>query len=288
MKNIPIFYDEKMAVNEKQPSLSAKKPKLLVDQWLKRNLPIEIMAVTPVTNEQFYLSHDKKHVDDILTLKKANGMQTKSQELSDSLKWTSGSLLCAAKYALKHGLAVSPTSGFHHAEYDKSMGFCTFNGLMITAQTLLAQGVCKKIGILDCDQHYGNGTEDIIEYFNLEDSILHITAQKDYYPLPAYNEDFLKKLPAFLEYLVECDLLIYQAGADCHIADPYGGFLTSQEMQLRDKIVFTFCRENNLPLVWNLAGGYQEEKHSSGDVSIQKVLDLHNTTLQECINVYVS
>ncbi len=48
-------------------------------------------------------------------------------------------------------------------------------------------------------------------------------------------------------------------------------------MILRDRIVFQFAKDNNIPLVWNLAGGYQEP--------IEKVLDLHENTLQECLKV---
>lgn len=69
--------------------------------------------------------------------------------------------------------------------------------------------------------------------------------------------------------------------------DPHGGFLTSKQMRERDAIVFAFCYANNIPLVWNLAGGYQEELLPNGQTSIQKVLDLHHASMQECAKVYL-
>lgn len=57
-------------------------------------------------------------------------------------------------------------------------------------------------------------------------------------------------------------------------------------MRLRDNTVFEFSKQTNIPLVWNLAGGYQEDKNQDGTISIQKVLDLHTATLEECLKLY--
>ena len=50
-------------------------------------------------------------------------------------------------------------------------------------------------------------------------------------------------------------------------------------MKRRDDIVFGTARKLDKPIVWNLAGGYQEP--------LQKVLDIHNNTLQACLNNYI-
>ena len=65
-------------------------------------------------------------------------------------------------------------------------------------------------------------------------------------------------------------MILYQAGADPHVDDPLGGMLTSSQMYERDKLVFETARERGVPVVWNLAGGYQ--------TPIEKVLELHLTT----------
>ena len=100
----------------------------------------------------------------MLDLSIDNGFGNRNAQVAASLPYTSGSLLAAARHALEHRENVcSPTSGFHHAGYDSAEGFCTFNGLMVTALALLEEGVVRSIGILDCDAHYGNGTDDIVQ-----------------------------------------------------------------------------------------------------------------------------
>ena len=57
------------------------------------------------------------------------------------------SLLSAARGALSNGLvACSPTSGFHHAGYESGYGYCTFNGLMVCALALKAEGKVSRVG----------------------------------------------------------------------------------------------------------------------------------------------
>lgn len=53
--------------------------------------------------------------------------------------------------------AVRPPG--HHAERDKSVGFCLFNNIAIAVQKLVNKG--KKVFILDIDSHHGNGTQSI-------------------------------------------------------------------------------------------------------------------------------
>lgn len=285
MKTIPVFFNDKMVVKKVLESPSPRKPSMVVEQWLSKGFKMDIKDVLPISSAQIKTAHSSDFVDGIMSGEIENGFRTKDKEVIDSLPYTSGSFLQAAKEALKNGkVAVSPTSGYHHATHKAAMGYCTFNGLMIAAIDLLKSESVKKIAILDCDHHYGNGTDDIINELDLSHQIVHITARRSY---PYNAVEFFKLLPQFLESFKKCDIIFYQAGADCHINDPFGGFLTTEEMQKRDRIVFEFCKENNLPIVWNLAGGYQEEKLPNGTNSIQKVLDLHNNTMQECQNVFI-
>jgi acetoin utilization deacetylase AcuC-like enzyme len=62
-------------------------------------------------------------------------------------------------------------------------------------------------------------------------------------------------LPVVVRGFAGYDLLLYQAGADPHIDDPLGGFLTTDELAERDRIVFSVAKEIGIPVVWNLAGG---------------------------------
>ena len=49
----------------------------------------------------------------------------------------------------------------HHACYDRSMGFCVFNNVAISAKYLINRYGLENIAIIDFDVHHGNGTQDI-------------------------------------------------------------------------------------------------------------------------------
>lgn len=46
--------------------------------------------------------------------------------------------------------------------------------------------------------------------------------------------------------------------------------------------MFNVLAQLGIPVVWNLAGGYQREL----DGSIPKVLEIHDNTMRECARVY--
>ncbi len=281
MKRLPVFFSPKMVVNVIFETPSPRKPGEVVAQWQER-YPIDILDFPPASVSDFYLAHHKGHVDGLLSLNINNGMETRHQEVIDSLPWTVGSMVAAAKHALTHQVAVSPTSGFHHAGYDFSWGFCTLNGLLIAAQKLLLEDAVGKVGILDFDQHQGDGSEDILMKLGLQERIVHLTGRTNY---PREAEPFFSMMPSLLSNLRGCDIVLYQAGADQHIDDPLGGFLDNAQLRMRDRHVFEFMHAQSIPVAWNLAGGYQETK-VDGVRSIQKVLDIHNATLEECLRVY--
>lgn len=269
---LKVFYCPQQSVPENESySPSAGKPERLMVQWRER-YPIEVLAPTPVTPQELCLAHDPDYVLPVLAGQRENGFNNTSAAVAASLPWTTGSLVSAARHVLENGgAACSPTSGFHHASYSRGRAFCTFNGLMVAA--LLLKDRVRRIGILDCDYHYGDGTDDIIERLKV-DHVSHYTTGGEETQDP---EEFLQRLPQLLTNM-QADLLLYQAGADAHLWDPLGGWMTSGQMRRRDRAVFRWCRQNNVPVVWNLAGGYQED--------FQNVLDLHHATLEECLAAY--
>lgn len=274
MKKIKVFYmPEQTVENAESFSPSAGKPAKAVESWLKLGMPIEVVPFKPMSRAHIALAHEVSHVQGVLSGQRRNGFGNTLKSVRKSLAYTTGSMTAAALYAFdKREIAVSPTSGFHHAGHDHSGGFCTFNGLVVAAQVLKLYRSVGKVGILDCDQHAGDGTENIMKTLKL-DYIKHWSLG---YKGPGSNgaEEWLAKFPQILEETFgDVDVLIYQAGADPWINDPLGGRLTKEQLRKRDEIVFAFCKAKNIGCAWNLAGGYS--------TPFQHVLDIHNNTMIE-------
>jgi acetoin utilization deacetylase AcuC-like enzyme len=190
-------------------------------------------------------------------------------------------MLASAREALaSRRVAVAPVSGFHHACHDQAGGFCTFNGLMVAACVLYLEGLIRRIGILDFDQHYGNGTDDIIAALGVQ-WVNHITAGAHWRYVNQATE-FLDAIPEMVDQMRGCDLILYQAGADPHIDDPYGGWLTTDQLYERDMRVFNAAAKHGVPLAWNLAGGYQR----TAEGGIEPVLRIHRNTMYACLTTY--
>ena len=281
-QRIPVFYSPEMVAHFDSFSPSAGKPASVVEAWLAIELLIELIAPVPVTTTQLKLTHSANYVDKILTCEIKNGFGNKLPDVAKTLQFTTGAMLCAAREAIKNGkVAVAPCSGFHHAGYESAFGYCTFNGLMVTAMVLKAEGLVNKVGILDFDMHYGDGTDALIEHHKAAAWIKHYSAGNEYLSAKQADE-FLARIPELVLEIRDCDVILYQAGADPHINDPLGGFLTTEQLRERDKCVFLAAEYLDIPIAWNLAGGYQIES----DGGIQAVLEIHNNTMHECCNVY--
>lgn len=279
---IPTFFDPRQCAPQTSFSPSSSKPCLAVQRWQTLKLDIEIKGFDPATEADLCLAHDPEYVRGVLTCKVPNGFSNTSSEVAASLPWTTGSMVAAALHvgeAAKRGepaAACSPTSGFHHAHYSFAHGYCTFNGLVVAARKLVAAGL--KPCILDCDFHFGDGTDQIIEHLALNE-IEHWTAGLSY-GRRHRAAAMLDAIDDALEKMARqgVKVVLYQAGADQHVDDPLGGLLGTTEMKARDAMVFDRCRQLGMNVAWNLAGGYQ--------TPIEKVIKLHTNTMKECINVF--
>lgn len=281
-----IFYRPEMSADSGGYSPSAKKPDLVVQDWKGKFGPSSPHPLTaypapefvsdfdPVTVDDIKLVHDSEFVDSIMSLKARNGHGNHSAEVRDTLLWTSGSLYAGCVAALSDGLTCSPTSGFHHANYDDCHGFCTFNGLMVAAAKLMENGQVGRVSIIDFDAHWGDGCVDILKKLpRYGDRIQYVHASD----LPDDPEQFIAQIKPTLDGMDGTDLVIYQAGADMHEDDPLGmgTGLSNEQLEERDYEVFSWCNKNAFPICWNFAGGYQRDEN--GDIS--KVLDIHRNTL---------
>lgn len=210
-----------------------------------------------------------------------------SEQLRDAVLTIQGGQLLAAEIALQEGIAANIAQGFHHAGYDYGSGYCTFNGLALIAQ----QYPNKKIFVLDCDQHGGNGTGEFSERL---DNLFNFTIYGLRFGHVEHSRslgrsvdrhkgsfsDYYRALLEGFEYIHQwqTDLIIYQAGVDCHQDDPYGSkWFNTEHLYFRDQLVFEFAKKYDIPIMFVLAGGYQ---------NINTLTSLHTNTFIAANKVY--
>lgn len=190
---------------------------------------------------------------------------------------SAGATLAACRSALARdggtACAVNLAGGTHHAHRDFGSGFCVFNDAAIAALAMRAEHRVRRVAIVDCDVHQGDGTAAILadepEVFTCS---LHgaknfpfrkQTSDLDI-ELPDKTGDtaYLTALDAALQSVFERaqpELVIYLAGADPYAGDRLGRLALSIDgLRLRDERVLAACRDASVPVAIAMAGGYAE------------------------------
>lgn len=184
-----------------------------------------------------------------------------------------GGTILTAKLALKFGIACNTAGGTHHAFPHYGAGFCIFNDLAIAAALLLHQRLVRNLLIIDLDVHQGDGTAWIFQHqpqvftfsmhcganfpgtkqvSDLDVSLAVGTEDADYLACLAQH------LPDLLTQ-VRPDLVLYDAGVDCHQDDRLGKLaLSDQGLYERDQMVLGACAAAGYPVACVIGGGYGE------------------------------
>ena len=254
-------------------SPSWRKPKEFMKEMAHDIVEAGLCVETAESAENLLpLVHSIAHIRAVKRGLEPNGFGTLDKDAAESCFYTAGGMVKGVELAKQGISSCVPVSGFHHAGYAFSGGFCTFNGLALAA--VVAEGHGMNPGVLDLDMHYGNGTVDI--FAKLGKEYPHWTYGGEKYASQDKGELFLGDLPRILKDKFDgCDVLLFQAGADPHINDPLGGCLTTEHLRKRDQIVFEYCKARGIPVVWDLAGGYQNP--------LSKVMEVHRNTFAEWI-----
>jgi acetoin utilization deacetylase AcuC-like enzyme len=190
-------------------------------------------------------------------------------QFAESVALIWGGHFAACRLALDARVVFHPVSGAHHARRERGGGFCTFNFLAGASRRLLDEGVVHRVLVVDLDAHQGDGTHALtaddprVALFDIAGSnwIGEFDTDRVIYKVARGPEDYrthLARLPAMLDHF-KPDLLQYQAGVDCHEYDPVGGIAGIDEAFLleRDRFVIHEVAARQIPLVINLAGGYE-------------------------------
>lgn len=200
---------------------------------------------------------------------------------------TVGGTLAACRAALEDGVSANLAGGTHHAYADHGEGYCVFNDAAIAARAMQAEGRVRRVVIIDCDVHQGNGTAALLR----ADPTIYtfsIHGAKNY---PAHKEvsDLDLELPdgttddRYLTLVEEgtrralaasgADLAIYLAGADPYEHDRLGRMkVTMAGLAERDRLVFGLCRAAGLPVAVAMAGGYAPD--------IDDIVRIHAETIR--------
>lgn len=211
-----------------------------------------------------------------------------SPEMVERSRRSSGATIAACRAALEDGFAANLAGGTHHAFPGSGQGFCVFNDSAIAARAMQAEGRTRRIVIIDCDVHQGNGTAAILASdptiftFSIHGA-KNFPFHKEQSDLDVELEDgtedatYLAALAAGLRQALDeaqADLAIYLAGADPFVGDRLGRLALSKTgLAARDRLVFDFCQTAGLPVAITMSGGYAPQ--------IEDIVDIHFQTIRE-------
>ena len=91
-----------------------------------------------------------------------------------------GALEAVLQGNLKNAYALSRPPG-HHCTSDTPMGFCLMANIAIAVEAALANGLAKRIAVVDWDVHHSNGTEAI--FYDRADVLTISVHQENNFPV---------------------------------------------------------------------------------------------------------
>ena len=272
-----------------------------IDKYALLRLRLEAQAVAgapftfiephAATDDELGRVHDRGYLGRVLA-----GTLTREEIRRIGFPWSpalverslrsTGAAVDAAAAALEDGVAASLAGGTHHAGTDWGEGYCVFNDTAVAAREMQARGAARRVLILDCDVHQGNGTAEI---FAADPTVftMSIHGARNFpvrkrpssldVPLEdgTGDEEYLRLLePAVAESLerARADLVLYIAGADPYIGDRLGRLaLTKAGLLARDRLVLDAVRASNAAIAIVCGGGYCPD--------LEAIVDIHAATM---------
>ncbi|WP_086437621.1 histone deacetylase family protein [Altererythrobacter xiamenensis] len=265
---------------------------LVMEALRASGAPITEHAPDPMPREWLEAVHCPTYVDEVFRAEVPREKERRigfpvTPHIASRVRHTNGGTWLAAQLAKQHGYAANSAAGSHHALHDTGAGYCVFNDLAVAANRLIAEGDARRILIVDCDVHQGDGTASLTagraDIFTLS---LH--AEKNFpvrkarssldVNLPdgmnddGYMEALTRHLPDIMADF-EPDLVLYQAGVDPHGDDKLGRLdLTDEGLRARDRYVVSEARRRGLPIASALGGGYGDDQGAVGERHARSML----------------
>jgi len=130
------------------------------------------VAVTEVADRDVLRVHDADYLERIVKTCAAGAPYIDAPDSAicgrsyEIARFAAGSVLNAVEGVMdgrwKNAFCAVRPPG-HHAERDRSMGFCLLNNVAIAVEHLIREHGLEKVMILDWDVHHGNGTQHTFE-----------------------------------------------------------------------------------------------------------------------------
>lgn len=215
-----------------------------------------------------------------------------SESLVERSFYATGGTICAAREALDQGIASNLAGGTHHAFPERGEGFCVLNDVAVAVQVLRRDRLARRVAIVDCDVHQGNGTATI--FANDNDVFTFSMHAAKNYPLfkarssldielpdgtgdDVYLDQLKNRLPAVFEHQPE--IVFYLGGADPFVRDRLGRLSLSIEgLRQRDAYVLRECRDRMIPIVTVMSGGYGE--------NVDDTVEIHCNTIRSVVSIF--
>lgn len=272
-----------------------EKYRLLRERVLATGLvaPENLLVPHAATDEEILRVHDPEYLRRVATgeLERAEVRRIGfpwSPAMVERSRRSAGGTIEACRTALEEGAAVNLAGGTHHAFRDRGEGYCVFNDAAIAARAMQVEKRVRRVLVIDCDVHQGNGTAAI---FADDPTVFTFSIHgRNNFPFHKERSDLDVELPdgtADAEYLAalevglaravpaaRADLAIYVSGADPHERDRLGRLQVSRAGLLaRDARVFERCRWAGLPVAVVMAGGYNLDVAETVEVHLQTVAE---------------
>jgi len=264
---------------------------LRLQERIASDTNFKIHTVNEKDDSVFHLMHSEKLIESYKTgipreLAESSGFQWQKDFYGWLLNATWAHIY-SAKAALEYGYGLTLSNeGGHHAEFDRGLGFCPVNNLVITSRYLFNNGLANKVAILDTDIHFGNGTHSLVkddprilscdiwkyklehwEYTPPGENIVHFQVQN--------AAEYFEKLDIVLNRIKDFkpDIVIYYLGLDVLNTDRMSGIENFDEdaLKKRTKMVGEFLRKNKMPVTIALGGGYINYQKSQEEIKNQRV-----------------
>jgi acetoin utilization deacetylase AcuC-like enzyme len=165
------------------------------------------------------------------------------------------------------------------------------NDVAVGIKKLQQEKKVKRIAVIDCDLHQGNGTAKIFQgdetvfTFSIHQEHLYPIKETsdwdigldDYASDATYNHYLRSAVPKIIEKH-KPQFIVFVAGADPYKDDQLGTLqLTKKGLEERDQIVIDGCRKNKIPVAIVLAGGYA--------LNIQDTVDIQVNTCKVALGI---